>query len=164
MLQHATTLLSTSSRVWLHVCFISSGLAATPWPRVWESDALTTRPRRDVCELHSQCCLRIAQCPFKEMASFKASWTRGWRLSPSLSSLSPITRIPACGEMSSGPHRHKHTTGRTNDTTPQSVSSPAAWRRVTGQHCHGPLEERTTMGSLCESTDHFTSTSPGLLM
>ena len=65
---------------------------------------------------------------------------------------------------SSGPHRHKHTTDWTNDTLLQSIFSSAAWPRVTGHHCHRLLKEATTMGSLCEATDHFTSTSPGLLM
>lgn len=66
-----------------------------------------------------------------------------------------------CGGKSPGPHRHKHTTERTNDTLPQIIFSSAAWPTVIGHNCHRFLKGWKTMGGLCEQ---FTSSSPGLLM
>lgn len=94
----------------------------------------------------------------------------GWERAVSFSSLHLLTRTPACfklqccGGKSPGPHRHKHATDWTNDRLPQSIFSSAAWPGVTGRNCHRLLKGWTTMGSLCEDADQFTSSSPGLLM
>lgn len=69
-----------------------------------------------------------------------------------------------CGGKFPGPHRHKHTTDWTNDMLPQSIFSSAAWPTVIGHNCRRLLKGWKTMGHLCDDTDQFTSTSPGLLM
>ena len=107
---------------------------------------------------------------FKCLSDGHTGAIRMREMSLSLSSFSSTDTHPGpCfkqqhrGGKSPGPHRHKHTTDWTNDTLPQRISSSAEWPRVIGLNCLRPLKGWTTMGSLCEDTDRFTSSSPGLL-